>query len=116
MAISRALAAAALACVGLGCDVGSPRAPVLDPVALPDSAPTLAVEVGTGEGVFEPIAQLAERYHVLLLGSLAAAAVSSDEGFLAVPCLQLFVGDLFIPEVARPESALQPDPAAGRPP
>jgi hypothetical protein len=57
MAISRALAAAALACVGLGCDVGSPRAPVLDPVALPDSAPTLAVEVGTGEGVFEPIAQ-----------------------------------------------------------
>ncbi len=38
-----------------GCDAGSPRPPVLDPVPLPSTAATLAVEVGTGEGVFDEI-------------------------------------------------------------
>lgn len=39
----------------VGCEPPSPFKPVLDPVPLPSTPASLQVEVGTGEGVFEPI-------------------------------------------------------------
>lgn len=38
-----------------GCESPSPNKPVLDPIPLPSTPASLQVEVGIGEGVFEPI-------------------------------------------------------------
>lgn len=53
--LSRAAAAVTITGLAVGCDASNPRPPVLDPAPLPSTAPTRAVEVGTGEGVFQPI-------------------------------------------------------------